>query len=356
MINDKGILIKNIFYMLSYAYTPLTRHGYRKIATEKFKDLYDLFAAVLAAGIGSQLKQGLYREYVSRGEDLPVLHGKINLPGTIRSRLTQKQLLACEFDELAENNLLNQIIKATVMLLIRHPDVRKEHKNDLKKEMFFFSRVTAVDPSAIKWPLVSFHRYNETYRMLIGICRLTLDGLLMTTESGKRRLARLLVDEEGVLSAVYENFIRAYYKKEYPALDAKVSVINWAVSGCSSDGLPEMKTDITLRKDKNILIIDAKYYSRIMQQHFAGGSEKFSTANLYQIFAYVKNMAAEADKKDCRVSGMLLYAKTKDVKDINSEYNVTGNKIYIRTLDLNREFYGRGGIKEQLDNIVTQCL
>ena len=72
--------------------------------------------AILAKGIGKQLKQGLYREYLNRKDDITVVRGKIDMPGTIRNRLSRKQVLTCEYDELSENNLFNQILKTTVML------------------------------------------------------------------------------------------------------------------------------------------------------------------------------------------------------------------------------------------------
>lgn len=34
--------------------------------------MHNLFAAILAKGIGRQLKQGLYREYLNRKEDVAV--------------------------------------------------------------------------------------------------------------------------------------------------------------------------------------------------------------------------------------------------------------------------------------------
>lgn len=68
MTKDKSILIKNIYYMLSYAFTTLNQGGYENVATEDFDNLHNLFAAILAKGIGRQLKQGLYREYMNRTE------------------------------------------------------------------------------------------------------------------------------------------------------------------------------------------------------------------------------------------------------------------------------------------------
>ena len=103
--------------MLSYAFTTLNQGGYEDVATEEFENIHDLFAAILAKGISRQLKQGLYREYLNRKEDVAVVRGKIDMPGTIQNRLSRKRVLTCEYDELSENNLLNQILKTTVLPL-----------------------------------------------------------------------------------------------------------------------------------------------------------------------------------------------------------------------------------------------
>ena len=107
------------------------------------------------------------------------------MPGTIQNRLARKRVLTCEYDELSENNLLNQILKTTVMLLLRHTRVDQEYKSDLKKEMLFFSSVDTIDPTTIRWSAIRFQRNNNTYRMLISLCQLILEGMLLTTDSGE---------------------------------------------------------------------------------------------------------------------------------------------------------------------------
>ena len=66
-------MIRSVFwvqyYMLSYAFTTLNQGGYEDVATEEFENIHNLFAAILAKGIGKQLKQGLYREYLNRKHD-----------------------------------------------------------------------------------------------------------------------------------------------------------------------------------------------------------------------------------------------------------------------------------------------
>ena len=112
--------------MLSYAFTTLNQGGYEDVAIEKFDNIHNLFAAILSKGISRQLKQGLYREYMNCKEDVSVVHGKIDMPRTIKNRLARKRIIACEYDELSENNIMNQILKTTVKLLLQHGSVDKE--------------------------------------------------------------------------------------------------------------------------------------------------------------------------------------------------------------------------------------
>ena len=139
--------------MLSYAFQTLKQETYEDVAVESFDEMYNLLAAILAKGIGLQLKQGLYREYISHQEELTVMRGKINMPGTIKNKLLHKQVLTCDFDELSENNMLNQILKTTVMLLFaKTAKVKsKNTKDDLKKEkcLYFFRNVDSIETTEI---------------------------------------------------------------------------------------------------------------------------------------------------------------------------------------------------------------
>lgn len=346
-MKDKRIFIKNIYYMLSYAFTTLNQGGYENIATEEFDNLHNLFAAILAKGIGRQLKQGLYREYLSRREDTAVMRGKIDLPGTLRNRLARKQVLTCAYDELSENNLLNRILKTTVMLLLRHARVDAAYKTDLKKEMLFFSQVDQIDPASIPWSSIRFERNNGAYRMLISLCQLILEGMLLTTDDGEYRLAAF-VDEQR-MSRLYEKFILEYYAKECPQVKATASRIPWALDDGVGTLLPVMQSDITLSQGNRVLIIDAKYYTRTTQEQYS--VHTLHSNNLYQIFTYVKNKDAEFGKTPHTVSGLLLYARTDEAIQPDNVYRMSGNKISVRTLDLNRNF---SEFAAQLNRIVQE--
>ena len=334
MIKDKSIFIKNIYYMLSYAFTTLTPTQDDEIAAEEFDNIHNLFAAILAKGIGQQLKQGLYREYLNCKEDMPVMRGKIDMPGTIKNKLARKQVLTCEYDELSENILLNQILKTTVMLLIRHAKVDAEYKSDLKKEMLFFSAVDTIEPASIKWTTIRFQRSNQSYRMLISLCQFILEGMLLTTDQGEYKMASF-VDEQR-MCRLYEKFILEYFSKEYPALSVRASQIPWALDDGIGTMLPVMQSDITLSYGSKVLIIDAKYYANTTQVQY--DKHTLHSNNLYQIFTYVKNKDSEFGDKPHEVSGMLLYAKTDEAVQPDNTYMMSGNRISVKTLDLNCDF------------------
>lgn len=334
--------------MLSYAFKALKQNGFENIAVEKFENIHNLMAAILAKGIGIQLKQGLYREYIDRKNNVVGVRGKIHLQGTIKNLVNQQRMICCEYDELSENNIMNGILKTTAMLLLKHPDVERKYKNELKREMMFFSGVSDIAPTVAQQAELCFHRQNATYRMLIGLCRIILKGMLLTTDSGEYKLASFINQRE--MSRLYEKFILEYYKKECPFVKASASHITWALDDETDDFLPEMQSDITLTHGNKVLIIDAKFYSEITKKHFK--KLIVPPANLYQIFAYVKNKAASFGDVAHKVSGMLLYAATNEEILPNQDYHMSGNLIGVRTLDLNREF---AEIAATLDAIVLKA-
>lgn len=348
MTNDKGIFIKNIYYMLSYAFQVLRQYSYESVATEKFDHVQDLLAAILAKGVARQLKQGLYREYVPRQESLPVLRGKLEMSGTLRSQIQHKQELACAYDELSEDNLFNQILKTAMHQLLKDGDVGAQRKRMLGKTLLFFDGVSLLEPSKIAWSRIRYQRCNKNYEMLLNICYLVMDGRIQTTEQGERRLAAFS-DEH--MARLFERFILAYYREHHTYLsEARAAQVKWDLTGENDEAmirlLPVMQTDVFLRLDEKVLILDAKYYGKTLQQQF--DRRTLHSGNLYQIYTYVKNQ----DKgRTGNVAGMLIYAKTQEEITPDCVFNMGGNLIGAKTLDLNREFKW---IALQLDAIAEQ--
>ena len=157
--------------MLSYAFQVLKQQDYENVAAEEFDEVYKLFAAILCKGVPRLLKQGLHKEYIIHHDNLTSMRGKLDINGTIVNKMQQKQLLACEYDELSENNIYNQIIKTTMYCLIRADGVKPEHKTTLKKLIAGFGNVDLISKDTIKWNTLHYYRNNRNYEMLLNICQ-----------------------------------------------------------------------------------------------------------------------------------------------------------------------------------------
>ena len=337
------IPIQNVYYMLSYAFQVLNEQGYKNIATEQFYNTAELMAAILEKGIAVQLKRGLGKEYIPQTEALSSLRGKIDIAESIKTQSMLCKQLICTYDEFSVNSTMNRIIKSTVELLLRS-NISKQRKKNLRKLMVYFGEVDFVDLHSVNWN-VQYNRNNQTYRMLISICYLVVKGLLQTQSDGSTKLMDFL--DEQRMCRLYEKFILEYYRKEYKnKITANASQIPWQLDNEENSMLPVMQSDIMLQRGDRILIIDAKYYEYSTQVQF--DKHTLHSGNLYQIFTYVKNKEYELRDKDHVVSGMLLYAKTDEEVHPNNVYQMSGNQITVRTLDLNLPF---AAIAKQLDEI-----
>ena len=328
--------------MLSYAFNSLNFKEYNKVKSEDFDNIYDLFSELLTIALNKQIKQGLYRDYIEVDETTSSIRGKINITESINELSFINKKLNCTYDEFSVNSYLNKIIKTTLTILLKAP-ISKEKRRPIKNILLYFRDVGYIDTNNINWQ-IRYDRNNQDYRMIIGICYLTLKGLLQSDKKGDKKLMEFFDDMR--MSRLYEKFILNYYRKEHSYLNPSSPQIEWQLDNDFTDMLPRMQTDITLEYENKILIIDAKYYSKSTQSYY--DKKTIHSHNLYQIFTYVKNK--DIQTKD-EVSGMLLYARADE--ELDHDYLMSGNKISVKTLDLNQDF---DTIKDQLDNIVESYL
>lgn len=351
------IRIQNIYHMLAYAFQVLRKQDYEDVAAEEFDNTAELLAAILVRGASSQVKRGLGREYLPRTETLAALRGRIDVTETVKTRAVLRRQMVCDYDEFSIDTPMNRILKATMRLLARS-DIDKTRRKELRGLLVYFADVADTDLMHVDWHL-RFNRNSQAYRMLMNVCWLVAEGLLQTQNSGSVRLADFL--DEQRMSRLYEKFILEYYRREHPELRAEAPYIKWALDDgphgtCVADGandaldmLPAMHSDVMLSQGGNMLIIDAKYYAHAIQRHF--DKRTYHSGNLYQIFTYVKNKEAELAGTEHTVSGLLLYAGTDEEAQPSGTYLMSGNRIGVRTLNLDQPFET---ISAQLDAIVEE--
>ena len=338
------IPIKNIYYMFSYAFQSLKELDINFSSVESFDNVQKLCAEILIKGVNNQIKRGINKEYVPETETISSVKGKIEVSDTIKSQAIIRRQVVCTHDEFTINSKLNQIIKATLNLLLK-TDILIEQKKQIRKILMLLNEIDDINVYNIDWNQ-QYNRNNSSYQLLIVICYFVIKGLLRTEDDGTTKIMDLF--DEQRMHRLYEKFILEYYKKHYPDLSPSASLITWQLDNNDDSMLPTMKSDIMLQKDNRLLIIDAKYYTHTTQKQF--DKNTIHSGNLYQIFTYVKNKEYELKDKKHEVSGMLLYAKTDEEIQPDSKYSMSGNRIIVKTLDLNQDFTNISGCLNDIVN------
>ncbi len=355
MINStiKDYRVSNVYYMLCYAFKKdkLLSIDDSKVGLETYDNFYDLFAVILSVLSNKIVKKGLIKSYILVSDETSIIKGRINVNDTLKKFIYLNKKLICEFDEYSSNNYLNQIIKSTMFSLITSGKVKPEYKKFLKKSYLYFQDIENMDISRIRWKSIKYNRNNKSYKRIINLCYMIVNGLIPNNNEDSLDLYDISYNE--MMNKLFESFVREYYKKHYPQLNATSRRMEWKVdTGYMVEFIPNMLTDITLTYKDKEMIIDTKYYGKIFNNRNIDGEERktLHRDNWNQINAYVLNSAYKSDKT---VSGMLLYAKTDEEISPDINTSVMGNRIYVKTLDLTKSF---DSIKEKLNKIADSFM
>ncbi|MFW2352294.1 McrC family protein [Aliarcobacter butzleri] len=303
----------NIFiYMLMYAYdVKLSNEQIASCANEEHTIL-EVFVQMFANGLLQELKKGLYKEYLTKQDNLPVLKGKYLINENLKYNFTKNKIY-CEYDEFSENNSLNQFFLYAVKYLQKFV----KDKKLLKQCELIFDEVEYKSVDINRLETINFNRLSVRFKISFEIALLLLRQSIPLFNQDKKSFA-FLFD----MNVLFEKFIARMVKE----LDNNAKIQN-------QDNFRDLtlKPDIILKNQ----IIDTKY-KRIKSIEDIKQSDKF------QAFAYGINYGVK--------NVMLLYPKHLD----NIKYDLVLGKddekveLKIRSIDLN---FMRNDYKEYIDEI-----
>ncbi|MDF7641047.1 hypothetical protein PT279_05515 [Bifidobacterium sp. ESL0784] len=341
---EDNVVIKNIYYMMTYAFKALRLNDYRRLATEDFDHIDDLLAAILAIAIGAQRRRGFEREYLPIHENLHTVRGHIDMTATARLQMAGYNGLACVYDDFSEDTYKNRVLKTTALLLIGRKDVDAVRKTDLKRCLIAMRDVGEVDIHRVDWARLRFHRNNASYVLLMNVCQMVIERELFNQDEGNWSMQ---YRSKRKLSKLYEKFVLEYYRVHHPELSASAKTVNRQAQG-NIEFLPRLLTDVTLSRGRRELIIDAKCYGHILDVHY--GKPIYAPKHINQIQSYVLHEVFDNDKL---VDGMLLYAKVGNEDGHNETWSELEHHFSVRTMDLNRDF---DAIAADLDDIAVRWI
>lgn len=326
------IPIQNIYYLLCYAWDALEERNIVRIQQDKCRSYADLFARVLESGVTHLLKRGLDRGYITEEEDTSSFRGKFDVSNTIKHNCLQQARVHCRFDTLSYDVTHNRIIKKTIGRLVRCNDLDRGLRNRLLGVYRRLRDIAAIDLSPNIFGRVTLHRNNAFYGFLLHVCRLIYDCLLVDETSGEMTFRDFLRDE-AAMARLFERFVYNFFYREQDIFHVKRETIDWQDVTAEEEQmpfLPKMRTDVSMVSKDRHIVLDTKYTVHTLQSFRA--SETVKSSNLYQLFAYLKNLRV-VEKEERQVEGILLYPTVSKTLDL--EYVIQGHRVRIATLDLN---------------------
>mgnify|MGYP003589333126 CR=1 FL=1 len=297
--NDEQNL--NIFiYMLMYAYdVKLFNEDTSLSENLKSNNILEVFVQMFASNLLNELKKGIYKEYITMQDNLPVLKGKYLINENLKYNFTKNKIY-CEYDEFSSNNSLNQFF----LYAIKYFQKFVKNKKLLKQCELTFDDVEYKSVDINKLDRIHFNRLNQRFKTSFEIAILLLKQSIPLFSQDKKSFA-FLFD----MNVLFEKFIARMVKE----LDNNAKIQN-------QDNFNDLilKPDIILKNQ----IIDTKYKK-------IKSIEDIKQSDKLQVFAYGVNYRVD--------NVMLLYPRHLDEIKYDLVLGKDDKKVElkIRSIDLN---------------------
>lgn len=349
-----GIPIRNLWYMLLYAWDLLHLRGRWAADVESAPTLDALFASILANLVKQRFRIGLGQDYRQHQALIRGIRGRIDFAQSLRRLAFQHGRASCQFQIYSANVPKNQIIRSTLARLIHVGDFGPQTSkgDELRHGVRWLVRnLDSIDLVELMPEFVrreQLRRHDPDYRLMLAICQLVAHRQMPTEKSGNERLLALDRDPR-TLFGVFEKFVANFYKvhlKGWSVIAQKQ--FKWPVTE-SSAYLPVLSPDLVLqhRASRRMIVLDTKFTAAALT---TGRWDKltFRQSHLYQIYAYLRSQEEESPAHRA-ATGILLYPAA--THSLSETIKLQGHCIRWETIDLSLSWED---IEENLISLINE--
>lgn len=329
------IPIYNLYMMLLYVWDHTTAEDKSFIEGINVNTPADLLVCILNKATRALFKRGLNRSYVPSVENIRGIRGKLLFSKSLKTAKLEQGQTVCLIDSFNIDIVHNQIIKSTLSLVRKSKNIDKKLRMEASQLRNKFHQIQEIGLSRKFFKRVTIHRNNRMYRLLLHVCELIFLSLRPAEQPGTYEFIDFTQDQIR-FEILYEKFLLNFYKRHSDWLTHSPR-IKWQDTEViqKNDGnefLPQLWTDIVLRKKNQAQIIDAKFYSKTLSVHY--GTERVHRTHLNQMYVYIQNFARHPDYQNLTIEGMLLYPEID--KQLRWEKRIHGNRVRFYTVNLNQ--------------------
>lgn len=330
------IPVRNLWLLMLYASDLYVDEAdIRQAGLEDSSDgLMDIVAEVLVAAAERRLHRPLSRRYGPHHADLTRVRGRIDHLRTHERGLLARGRVACRFDELSVDHLLNQVVASGLMIAERaSTELSLRERAATARRAFLWSGVSARMVAAVDAAALVLGRNDEEERRCVSAARLLLQMALFTENTGAERVTTPLRDIERwrrLYEAAVRGFFRTVLQEPWEVRPFQMQH-TWPLQSADPGmgGLmPRMETDVQLRRPGRTIVIETKFTSPIaVHQQF--GSRAFKRDHLFQLQTYLTTLKTPPDEQ---LAGVLLYPQVDESVDMSA--TVGGHTLRVKTIDL----------------------
>jgi 5-methylcytosine-specific restriction enzyme subunit McrC len=193
--------IQNVFEMLeAIGSLPDIPEGASQVGAAT--DFTQQLVRMLAKRVIRRAREGLYRKYVSREEELPYVRGTIDVREHVRRPHRTK--IPCRFEESKTDNELNRILAWTLYKVARSGLCSGETLRSAQVAYRSLAGRVSLDRVRPKDCIGRYYnRLNEDYRPMHGACYLLLKHMGLSHETGDRAVMPFVID----MPSVFEDYV-----------------------------------------------------------------------------------------------------------------------------------------------------
>lgn len=285
-----SIVRHNLLRMLLVAHDVDVHVPGQASATLSNASWLDTFIRVFCLELAEQVRRGLARRYRADEDDLATLRGRLVVEEQLRRNFIHKERAACEFDELDEDHLLNQIFKLALARMGR--SARSIGTQRLVHELALsFDGVSAPPMSKGWWRKVSLDRLSARFMQPLRMAQMFLDGVSPDVSHGNAESYALLFD----MNDLFEKFVGRELRRclQPQGLRVHLQHARHHLMRDPSNGanLFALRPDIVVFEDsKAVCIADTKWKRLFLEERTFGVQQ----GDLYQMLAYADRYACDS--------------------------------------------------------------
>ncbi len=259
-MSSARIPVRNLYYLLAYAWESFPESEESKLGLEVCPDLINLLAKLLCQQVQRLVRRGLEKRYLSQLETGVRISGRIALTETSRLKARHSPQVCFEIDELTSDILPNRILKSTLSQLRCSEQLASSLHDDVWRAFIGLPQVEEIRLTSAVFSKLLFHRNNRHYRLAIDICQLIHH--LCLPDSSKRNEQRVrfldIVEDEACMERIFEKFVLNFALAHSPESRPGSQILRWQGTWAEPDGhfLPRMQTDLTLDLSREWWVID----------------------------------------------------------------------------------------------------